>query len=126
VVIILIVVLTVLYYYLPVIQRLRNLMVFKSLTKESEETIEATRKSFECPMCGRDMNRGYLVSSSPIFWSSRTSYTQFLPRFLSRDPMTFSTRIPGLTPSSSLEAYRCGKCGIIYVDTRQGRIPEVG
>lgn len=114
-VIILIAILTGLYYYRHVLYGIRNFMVFKSLTKETQEKAETTRKSFECPRCGRDMQQGYLVSQRPIFWSNQALLT----------PFTFS-RVPTFSPhlSSSLVAYRCASCGIIYVDARQNLIPD--
>lgn len=126
VIILLVVVFTVLYYYRAMFRGLRNRLVFESFTKDTDQTVEPSRKEgMECPRCGGRMTQGYLVSASTIYWSRRL--VGLLPRFVTG---IYGPRIPGFGRRSyfetSLEAHRCRSCEIIYIDARQNLIPEAG
>ncbi|MFH0896432.1 MAG: PF20097 family protein [Candidatus Bathyarchaeota archaeon] len=88
--------------------------------------MENESDSFECPKCGRNMHKGYLVSSSGIRWSDRVTPRQMeglsdLWRGLDRRTEPF----PPLYPQQpfGIEAYRCRICGIVWID--ENRLPSI-
>ena len=123
-VILLVVIATVLYYYRPALRKISNFGVSKSIIKGNEEDEEKASekviKSLECPMCGKNMESGYLVSSGTISWSNQTPDTQFYKRYTSDYLDTFSR----FSPLTSLEAYKCYPCDIIIINNKQNSIPD--
>ena len=112
IVIVTILAITILYYYRPILWRIRNFMAFKSLTK-SEETSKRPARGIGCPKCGGSMRRGYLVSSRFIYWSTQP----FQPFIFSPRRVPFLPHnMASIGRGTSLPAFRCESCEIIHVD----------
>ena len=100
-----------------------SLIRYRLDVKTPEEEVDvSSRPKIErtCPVCGSVMEEGYLVGPSGIYWSKHPPpILHRLPIFSRPDFRTdpaFSFGSPfGTTPL--FRAYRCWKCGIIYVDT---------
>ncbi len=90
--------------------------------KQTAKTEERTSEDHECPKCGRQMQKGYLVSASGMRWRDSATFRQFEGfSDLWRDVERRSEPFPPLYPQQpfGLKAYRCRICGIVLIDENQ-------
>lgn len=69
-------------------------------------------KDSTCPVCGKTMEKGYLISRGRIYWTNETPGILFQGEAMG--PHSHNLRLP-----SSVEAYRCRRCRILryeYMD----------
>lgn len=69
-----------------------------------------------CPICGNEMQKGYLKSAKPIFWSTKRKIT-LLP---CKEDVKVST--PDEWQGCYQETFYCAQCGKFLLDlhTRKG------
>jgi ribosomal protein L40E len=95
----------------------------KSIEKKSEKPSKQVVQKI-CSECGDFMEEGNLIGPGGIYWSKEVhpsmlygSRPPFYRPSLGSEPLTFSgRRFSGRVPN--LRAYRCRKCGTIFVDSK--------
>ena len=90
---------------------------YKQVKETEEKQPTRARASRECPNCGQTMEEGYLYGPGGIFWRKEEPPLGLASRILG-EPIGFSTLLRGPMRSQYFRAYRCLRCGIIYVELR--------
>ena len=112
--ILLVTVASIVYYYLPVIKRFRTFISVKSTMNKISETAEKPKQA-SCPKCGGSAEKGYLISQRSIHWSRELTFAPIQAWMISQ----FLTKLPSFGNFAALEANKCKKCKMIFMDSRQ-------
>jgi hypothetical protein len=62
-----------------------------------------------CPKCGGELEKGFLMSNEPLFWDTKTH------KFFADSGEQLTFKLTRFT-YQSLEAYRCKKCQLVMFE----------